>query len=185
MSEEIIYPAITVIENNSRFKVVATFSAVLVNYLKTIEGRYYDFQLKQWSFPNDSWDNLQAFLEERNFNFILVKAENYVTITKTKGSLLLKFAAYQPDFKFLSEIKDATYDRKISMYVIPYIAQKELEKILKDNHFVYHINEQVQSIFSSLKRTKENEEQGPSKKQRGVQKEDQETLSPAVTATDN
>ena len=119
MSEEIIYPSITVIENNSRFKVVATFSAVLVNYLKTIEGRYYDFQLKQWSFPNDSWANLEAFLEERNLNFIRVKADNYVTITKTKGSLLLKFAAFQPDFKFLSEIKGATYDRKISMYVTP------------------------------------------------------------------
>jgi len=163
MSEGIAHPSITVIESNNRFKVAATFSPLLVNYFKTIEGRFYDFSLKQWSFPNDAWENLQAFFEERNFGYIKVKAEKYLTITKTNGSLLLKFAAFQPDFKFLNEIKGATYDRNISMYVIPDNAEKQLEKILKDHKYTYHTNEKGQSIFNKLS----NEDQGgPIKKRK-------------------
>ena len=33
MSEAIVHPSITVIESNNRFKVAATFSPLLVNYL--------------------------------------------------------------------------------------------------------------------------------------------------------
>ena len=176
MSNQTIYPMVIIIKNNmqNRFKLLCTFTPVLINYFKTIEGRYYDFQLKQWSFPSIAWSDLQAFLEEKNFAYRTVNAEKYLSISKQPTGLHLKFATYQEDFKILEAIKGSKYDRSLSKYVIPLKEQSNLEGVLKENGFIYDIDSKL--VFSGsevdLLLKAQKAEEDPKKKKRRVVEED-------------
>ena len=149
-------PIVTIIEGVSRFRVFSKFSAVIVNYYKTLEGRFYDFQTKMWSFPIESMDKFTAFLAERHIKYKIVQFDKFVSILKTNSMLNLKFAGYQDNFKIFEALKGAAYDRSISMFVIPKDKLVSLEKTLKDHDFEYQIINLVNAA-NHQKRTKEDQ----------------------------
>ena len=140
---EAINDAILIIEGPSRFKVVSKYIPIIADYCKTLEGRFYDFPAKLWSFPIESLEKFVAFLDQRMFAYKNVKLNKYVSIYKTNKALQLKFAGYQESFIIFQQLEGSAYDRSLSMYVIPLEHQELLEKILKDHEFSYQIIKKV------------------------------------------
>ena len=136
---EALSEIILIIEGPLRFKVVSKFSTVLVNYFKTLEGRFYDFQAQMWSFPLEALEGFKAFLEERYFESKTVQLDKFLTIYKTNKELQLKFGSYQESFAILQEFEGGKYDRCISMYVIPIKHEEPLEIVLKENGYAYQV----------------------------------------------
>ena len=136
---EAIDETILIIEGPSRFKVVSKYIPIIADYCKTLEGRFYDFPAKLWSFPIESFEKFVAFLDERMFSFKTVQLNKYVSIYKTSTALQLKFGGYQESFSIFQQLEGSAYDRSLSMYVIPIEHLEHLEKILEDNEFSYQI----------------------------------------------
>ena len=131
---------LTIIKGFARFKVLTAFHPDLIPFFKTVEGRYYEFATKCWSFPNENWSSLKLFFEKNTFEYKVIKAENFATINKTSQAVHLKFGAFQKNFDMLKPIKGVTYCRIISKYVMPLSALPQLESILKDKKFTYNVN---------------------------------------------
>ena len=134
---------ILIIEGPTRFKVVSKYIPIIADYCKTLEGRFYDFPAKLWSFPIESLEKFEAFLDERLFAYKTVKLNKYVSIYKTNKSLQLKFAGYQESFIIFQQLEGSVYDRSLSMYVIPVEHLELLEKILEEHEFSYQIIKKV------------------------------------------
>ena len=100
-----------------------------------MEGRYYDYSHKLWSFPNCCWEDMKCFLDSQKYTYKCIKAQNYVTVTKNPDSLHLKFGGFQEDFKIFNSIRGAAYNRNISKYVIPIDQEKVVLEILAGKGF--------------------------------------------------
>ena len=136
---QVLEPMVTVINGFCRYKITCKFSPTLISFFKTIDGRYYDFCVKLWSFPNDSWRQMEAFLEDKEYSYKMVKAEDFVTVTKTPYNLQLKFGGFQEDFKVFEKISGSKYDRALSKYVIPLEKESELLQLLEERKFTHNI----------------------------------------------
>lgn len=134
-------PRLTIIKAFSRFKVITSFYPDLINFFKTFEGRYYEYATKYWSFPNENWIEFKPFLELHKYDYKVIKAENFVSISRTPKALHLKFGAYQEDFNLFDKIEGAIYSRVISKYVIPLEALSHVEAILKEKKFTYTVDD--------------------------------------------
>jgi hypothetical protein len=58
-----------IIKNKYRFKVKAGYYNNLVEFFKRFDGRYYDHETTEWSFPSESLDSIKAFLNKNSFVF--------------------------------------------------------------------------------------------------------------------
>jgi len=175
-------PALTIIKAYSRFKVITTFYPELINFFKKFEGRYYEYATKYWSFPNENWGEFKPFLELKKYDYKVIKAENFVTISKTQKALHLKFGAYQTDFKLFEEVEGAVYSRVISKYVIPLEAFSQVMAILKERKFTFVIDEvdanDTDSIFTGPECSEssdlEEQEEPKKKKLKKIEEEEEE-----------
>ena len=134
---QVLEQMVTVINGFCRYKITCKFSPTLISFFKTIDCRYYDFSVKLWSFPNDSWRQMEAFLKDKEYSYKMVKAEDFVTVTKTPYNLQLKFGGFQEDFKVFEKISGSKYDRALSKYVIPLEKETELLQLLEERKFTH------------------------------------------------
>jgi hypothetical protein len=193
VKQVIAKPSLTIIKCFSRFKVLTTFYPDLINFFKTMDGRYYEFALKCWSFPNENWNIFKLFFDKNNYSYKVIKAEKFVSINKTAKELHLKFGAFQENFDMFKEIEGVTYCRIISKYVMPLSALPQLEVILKDKKFLYVVetyDETDTSIGPECSESSESEEEEkePTKKKMrkmSVEKEDQDCVEFVATAPIN
>jgi hypothetical protein len=130
-----------IIKNKYRFKVKAGYYNNLVEFFKRFDGRYYDNETTEWSFPSESLDSIKAFLNKNSFVFKEMEANQLVRISISDKEVLMSFEAFVHDFSIFKVIEGAFYEREISKYIIPKRKFDQLEAILMENKFNFLITE--------------------------------------------
>ena len=132
---------VLIIKGRYRFKIKTSYHNNLINFFKTLSGRFYDQQTHEWSFPAQKLLEVKEFLENSNFNFKEIDVENFARLFKNDKEILMSFDGYQESFEIFNQIEGAHYDRDMGRYIVPLEKLSQLEAILISNKYNYLLYE--------------------------------------------
>jgi hypothetical protein len=131
-----------------RFKIKTCYHNNLIDFFKSLEGRYYDSTTTEWSFPNTVLEEVKNFLVENTFTFKEIESNKFVRLFINDNQILMSFDAHQKNFEIFASIEGGQYDREISKYIFPKERMNELEEILLREGFNYLLNEDSKTSFN-------------------------------------
>lgn len=130
---------ISIVRFNKRYTVKCKYNQELINFFKTINSRIWNAVATEWSFPNESYDEMTKFLNQNNFSFTQSDLRNYAEIHIKDDKITLFFKTFFPKLGELKEIGYNEYQKEHRLFIFDSEKLTEVETALKRNGFTYAV----------------------------------------------
>ena len=121
-----------------RISVKVPYDEVTINYFKTIMGRRYNQDLREWNFPGENFDSIHSRLRLSYDPVCVREYQPMVHIIEDVAGYAEVRNEFDPDInKLQREFPNTHWDYMKRAYVFPTDQVTDFMKLLEDNHISF------------------------------------------------
>jgi hypothetical protein len=116
---------------SSRFSIKMTYDAEVVEYIKSINGRFWNDADKSWTMPNEAYEATLDRLKAKKFEISVIDKNVDCVIKDSGEQLTLKFYTHV-DFKVFKILNNYSYNKELGAIQLPCDDLASVQELLSE-----------------------------------------------------